>query len=115
MVETTTLATLTADALKGALESDHPPIVINVLGPDAYRARHIPGSINIPADEISAVEDLVPTKSERIVVYCANADCDASPKAARKLEAMGYTNVHDFEAGYAGWRNAGYPLVGTEA
>lgn len=114
MVETATLTTITVNELKRALESEHPPVVINVLGRDAYRAKHIPGSINVPTDEIDRVEMLVPTKDDMIVVYCANADCDASPKAARKLEAMGYTNVHDFEAGYAGWRNAGYPLVGDE-
>lgn len=115
MVETATLTTITAQELKQALESEQPPVVINVLERDAYRAKHIPGSVNVPTDEIDTVEDLVPTKDERIVVYCANADCDASPKAARKLEAMGYTNVEDFETGYAGWINAGYPLVGKEA
>jgi rhodanese-related sulfurtransferase len=115
VVETATLSTVSADELKRMLESEHPPVVINVLGRDAYRAKRIPGSINVPTEEISTVEQIVPTKDDPIVVYCANADCDASPEAARKLEAMGYTNVHDFEAGYAGWRNAGYPLVGDES
>jgi len=112
MIET--LTRITAKELKQAMASDRPPVVINVLGRDAYRARHIPGSINVPTEEIDAVERLVPNKDESIVVYCANEDCDASPKAARKLEEMGYTNVKDFEAGYAGWRNAGYTLVGEE-
>lgn len=111
----TTLEHITADELKEALEGDHPPVVINTLPPEAHLARHIPGSINIPVDDISQIESVVPNKDERIVVYCANADCDASPKAARKLESMGYTNVADFDAGYAGWRNAGYPLAGEEA
>jgi len=35
--------------------------------------------------------------------------------AAQKLEEMGYTNVSDFEDGYAGWRQAGHPLVGNNA
>lgn len=110
-----TLTAITADELKEALEGDHPPVVINTLGPDAYRARHIPGSINVPTDHIDRVKDLVPNKDESIVVYCANEDCTASPEAAQKLEEMGYSNVVDFEAGYAGWRQAGYPLVGEEA
>jgi Rhodanese-related sulfurtransferase len=110
-----TLTTITADDLKDALESERPPVLINVLSRDAHEARHIPGSVNVPVDDIDRVEDLVPNKDEPIVVYCANADCTASPAAAQTLEEMGYTNVTDFEDGYAGWRRAGYPLVGTEA
>ena len=113
MVET--LTRTTAKELKQAMTSDRPPIVINTLGPESYRSRRIPGSINVPTDEIETAKDLVPAKDEPIVVYCANEDCDASPKAAQKLESMGYTNVKDLEAGYAGWRQAGFELVGTEA
>jgi len=110
-----TLTTISADDLKEALGSDHPPVVINTLPRDAHEAKHIPGSINVPVDDLDQVEDLVPNKDESIVVYCANADCDASPKAAETLEEMGYTDVTDFEDGYAGWRQAGHPLVGEEA
>jgi rhodanese-related sulfurtransferase len=109
-----TLTTISADDLKEALESEHPPVVINTLGQDAHEAKHIPGSINVPSDDIDRVKTLVPNKNEQIVVYCANADCDASPRAAQTLEEMGYTNVLDFENGYAGWRQAGYPLDGEE-
>jgi len=110
-----TLTTITADDLKDALASDHPPVLINTLPREAHEARHIPGSVNVPVDDIERVEDLVPNKDETIVVYCANADCTASPTAAEHLEERGYTNVIDFEDGYAGWRQAGYALVGTEA
>ena len=110
-----TLTTITADELKSALESEHPPILINALPRAAHKARHIPGSINVPNEHLDLIETLIPNKDTPIVVYCANADCEASPKAAEALETMGYTNVLDFEGGYAGWRRAGYPLVGTGA
>jgi len=110
-----TLTTISADDLKAALESERPPVVINALPREAHEAKHIPGSINVPTDDIDQVETLVPNKDEQIVVYCANADCTASPTAAQTLEEMGYTNVLDFEDGYAGWRQAGYPLVGEDA
>jgi rhodanese-related sulfurtransferase len=112
MVET--LTRMTATELKQVMASDRPPVVINTLGPDAYRSERIPGSINVPTDDIERVRDLVPAKDQAIVVYCANADCDASSQAAEALTEMGYTNVFDFEAGYAGWREAGFELVGTE-
>ncbi|PSQ66682.1 MAG: rhodanese-like domain-containing protein [Bacteroidetes bacterium QH_2_64_74] len=111
----TTLTTISTDDLKDALEGEHPPVLINTLPREAHEAKHIPGSINVPTDDIEEVERLVPNKDAPIVVYCANADCDASPTAARTLEELGYTNVIDFEDGYAGWRQAGYPLTGEEA
>jgi rhodanese-related sulfurtransferase len=110
-----TLTTISADDLKEALESEHPPVVINTLPREAHQAKHIPGSINVPTDDIDRVKTLVPNEDEPLVVYCANADCTASPTAAQELEEMGYTNVLDFEDGYAGWRQAGYPLAGEEA
>lgn len=110
-----TVTTITADELKTALESDRPPVLINVLPREAHEARHIPGSVNVPTDDIEQVEALVPNKDDPIVVYCANADCEASPTAAQLLEERGYTNVVDFEDGYAGWRRAGYSLIGAGA
>ena len=113
MIET--LTHMTATELKQAMATDRPPIVINTLGPGAYRSKRLPGSVNVPTDDIERVKDLVPDKNEAIVVYCANADCDASTQAAEALTEMGYTNVFDFEAGYAGWREVGFELAGTEA
>jgi len=110
-----TLTTISADDLKDALEGERPPVVINTLPQEVHVAKHIPGSINVPVDDIERVETLVPNKDEPIVVYCANADCTASLKAAQALEERGYTNVIDFEDGYAGWRRGGYPLVGEES
>ncbi len=110
-----TLTTISATDLKDALESEHPPILINTLPRSAHKSKHIPGSINIPVDDIEQVESLVPNKDAPLVVYCANGDCEASPAAAQALEEMGYTNVYDFEAGYTGWRRADLPLAGEAA
>lgn len=110
-----TLTTISTDELKKRMGSEHPPVLINTLPRKAHEARHVPGSVNVPTDDIERVETLVPNRDEPIVVYCANADCEASPTAAQKLDEMGYTSVVDFEDGYAGWRRAGYPLVGAKS
>ena len=110
-----TPTTISVDDLQDALESEHPPVLINTLSREAHVAKHIPGSVNVPVDDIDRVETIVPSKDAPIVVYCANADCTASLEAARALEEKGYTNVVDFEDGYAGWRRAGHPLVGEES
>lgn len=114
MTETTTLQRISAERLFENMKSDTRAVVINALSRESYAAKHIPGSINIPTDEIEMVEQIVPDKQQNIVVYCANADCDASLKAAEALQEMGYENVWDFEEGLAGWKQAGYTLTGQD-
>ncbi|MCG2586953.1 rhodanese-like domain-containing protein [Rhodohalobacter sulfatireducens] len=109
-----TLQRIDAETLNQRLKGTQPPILINALAKDAYIAKHIPGSINIPTENAEMAENIIPYKDAEIVVYCANADCTASPELAEKLEDMGYTNVIDFQEGLAGWRSAGYKLVGDE-
>ncbi len=114
MTATATLQTIDAETLRQKMTGEHAPILINALNRDAFIAKHIPGSINIPTENAEMVKDVLPYMDAEIVVYCANTDCTASPNLAQKLEEMGYTNVSDFEEGLAGWRSAGYELIGNE-
>jgi len=87
-----------------------------VLSKEYYDKNHIPGSKNIPLDQLEEqAPKEFPDKGREIVVYCASLECQASPKAAKQLEEMGYTNVSDFESGVQGWKDAGFKLEGTEA
>lgn len=52
-------------------------------------------------------------KAARIVAFCL-ADCWMSWNAARRLHAMGYTNVWWFAEGTDGWRDLGRPLVNAK-
>jgi rhodanese-related sulfurtransferase len=45
-----------------------------------------------------------------VIVYCHDEDCDASPKAARRMDALGYQRVYDYEAGKVDWKQAGLPV-----
>jgi rhodanese-related sulfurtransferase len=103
--------TVTAIDLRQKLESATDMILINTLGTDSFRAKRIPGSINIPAGNImERAEQVLPDKEQEIIVYCGGPDCSASPKAARKLSELGYTNVYDFEGGLTGWLREDLPL-----
>lgn len=110
-----TLQRIDAETLNHRLKGTQPPILINALAKDSFIAKRIPGSINIPTENAEITENIIPDKDAEIVVYCANAECSASPELARKLEDLGFTNVQDFEDGLAGWTSAGYKLVGEEA
>ncbi len=84
--------------------------LVEVLGEDNYKAEHIEGAINIPAQKIGELAPKELAKDETIVVYCSNYSCNASPGAAKKLTSMGYKNVYDFSAGKKGWKDAGLPM-----
>ena len=78
----------------------------------AYRAMHIPGSINIytPEDALSALDP-----SDEIVVYCTNVGCMASVKAFMILVSHGFKNVRRYAGGLQDWEQAGYALEGDRA
>lgn len=88
--------------------------VVEVLGENAYKEFHIPGAINVPLDEDfdSQIGAAVPDKHEPVAVYCMDSDCDASPKAAARMEELGYEKVFDYEAGKQDWKQAGLPIEG---
>ncbi|HJQ93970.1 MAG TPA: rhodanese-like domain-containing protein [Candidatus Thermoplasmatota archaeon] len=84
--------------------------VINVLSPEQFAEKRLPGSINVHGelpDFTEQVQRQVPDKSTPIIVHCSSMDCQASTKAARKLETLGYKEVYDFKAGLQGWQEAG--------
>lgn len=101
------VATISTDELEAKLGSDQNFRLIDVLGEEHFSDEHIPGAENIPLDQIGekALEEL--DKDEEIVVYCASESCQASPKAAEKLEKLGFTNIVDYEGGLKAWKEAG--------
>lgn len=105
---------INANKLYEELKSDNRPVLVNALDAEDYRAKRIPGSINIPFDKEDIIKSVVPDKDQSIVVYCANSDCNASPTLAGKLMELNYKNVRDFDGGLAGWRKEGYELTGAE-
>lgn len=105
---------INTDQLKSMLDKNKDVLVINVLPPEHFREHHIPDSMNIPVqddDFVEQVESAASSKDQKIVVYCANTECDASPKAARKLEDAGFTNICDYEGGMEEWEQADQPVA----
>jgi rhodanese-related sulfurtransferase len=105
------MKTITREQLEQKRENDEDFTLVNVLTTEQFEQEHIPDSVNIPMDQ---AENVFPDRfdsSDDIVVYCASETCQASPKAAKKLEAMGFTNVKDYEGGLADWKDAGLPTA----
>lgn len=96
---------------KSSTQKERNVKVINVLDKQFYDDAHIPGSIQIPVMEVEKKAESWP-KSTKIVVYCSNYKCSASGMIAKKLTKMGFTDVYAYEAGMAGWKQAGLPVDG---
>lgn len=87
--------------------------LVDVLTKESYEKEHIKGAISLPVDEIEKRADDMLKKDEKIVVYCASFECQASTNAAEKLQAMGFKNVLDYKGGLKDYKEIKRPLEGN--
>jgi len=107
------METISAGELKKKLDSDEEFELVNVLSKEQFMKEHIPRSVNIPLGEIGRRQHEL-DKDKEIIVYCKNFDCEASPKAAKKLEKLGFDDVIDYEGGIEDWKGKGYPIESSK-
>jgi rhodanese-related sulfurtransferase len=103
--------TIDRDELEEKLANDEITL-IEVLDEEEYERNHIKGAINVPLSEIGREIKGKFSQDEEIVVYCADSSCGASPKAAEKLDELGFENVFDYQGGKKDWKEAGNPMSG---
>lgn len=59
--------------LKGKLDKKQKITLVETLAPEAYRAAHLPGALNIPPEQLKDLAPkLLPDKNAEIVTYCSN-------------------------------------------
>ena len=77
-------------------------VLLDVRSPQEYREGHIPGSKNVPLQQLDKVEEVTENKDTVLYVYCRSGA--RSRQAVSLLQAMGYTNVHNIGgiAAYSG-------------
>jgi rhodanese-related sulfurtransferase len=77
-------------------------VLLDVRTPQEYREGHIPGSQNVPLQQLDKVEEVTENKDTVLYVYCRSGA--RSRQAVSLLQAMGYTNVHNIGgiAAYSG-------------
>lgn len=109
----TALAEIDRESLRRRLEESSELVLVDALAPLSYAARHLPGAINIPPERVdelagSRIRDF----DTEVVVYCADANCDASVEVAERLIERGYRNVRHYSGGKRDWADAGLPFEG---
>ncbi|MFJ3521155.1 cystathionine beta-lyase [Pseudomonas sp. NPDC090203] len=75
-----------------------------------YGEAHLFHGVNLPYSRLELeVRRLAPNPAVRLVIYDETGS-DVSIRAAQRLQALGYTQVHVLEGGAQGWQAAGLQL-----
>ncbi|MBA8879287.1 ArsR/SmtB family transcription factor [Phyllobacterium myrsinacearum] len=78
--------------------------LLDVRSSEEYALGHLPGALNIPADELEQRLTELPSSHE-IVAYCRGPYCVLSTTAAEMLEARGF-RVRRLASGFPDWKAA---------
>ena len=68
-------------------------ILVDVRTPQEYREGHIPGSKNVPLQQLDKMNVVTDNKNSPLFVYCYSGA--RSRQAVSMLQHMGYTNVNN--------------------
>jgi len=106
---------LDREQLRAKLASGAPFKLVMAASDFGFRAKHIPGSIHVNTHSARAAKPAALDENDDIVVYCSNADCNASLALIAKLRERGYRKVSHYRGGLIDWEGAGLPLEGDWA
>src|SRR5689334_4183470 len=85
--------------------------LVEVLPRDEYDEEHLPGAVHVPLKQMNEDAVMVLDRERPVIVYCWDALCDMSPRAAWRLERLGFRDVYDYAASKVDWMAAGLPTV----
>lgn len=84
--------------------------VFHAASDETFAAGTLPTAVRVEYSAMTA-ETLGADKAAKMTFLCANTMCSASKKAALAAVDLGYTDVHVYKEGVAGWKAAGKELV----
>ena len=104
------LETWTVEEVAAAYEKGEIAL-IDVRTPQEYMFEHIEGALLLPMPFVQA--DRLPSQQgKRLVIYCGSSM--RSGKVARGCLAKGVQPVTHMQGGFAAWKQAGLPYIGTD-
>jgi rhodanese-related sulfurtransferase len=89
--------------------------LVEVLPREEYDELHLPGAISLPLKQLDMESAGQLDQDRDVMVYCWDALCDMSPRAACRLATLGFTRVHDYAPGKVDWLAHALPVEGTHA
>jgi rhodanese-related sulfurtransferase len=108
---------ITADKLLHRVNSDNPPLLIDIRSPEEYNGTdetvtygHIPGAISIAILDLETkTEELQQYKDKEIVTMCPGGGL--SLVAVDILTKAGFTDAKSLKGGTDQWYKKGYPTI----
>jgi sulfur-carrier protein adenylyltransferase/sulfurtransferase len=98
-----------ATSANALVESEAPPLLLDVRERDEWEEGHLPGALHIPRGSLeSRIESRAPDRKTDIVVYCAAGNRSAF--AAKSLGDLGYENVRSLAGGFTDWKRNGFSV-----
>lgn len=85
---------ITPQEAKEIMDTKNDIVILDVRTQEEYAQKHIKNAVCLPNEEISGEPDILPDKTQQILVYCRSGN--RSRQAAQKLADMGYENVLEF-------------------
>ena len=99
--------TIKVKDLNEQLQSDSQPLVVDIRIPTDYQEAHIPGSVNIPQDDMKARLSEFPEDRDTPIVTVCNIG-KFSKQASLWLKSKGYRNVRSAKGGLNEWVRKGF-------
>lgn len=100
------------EALLAAIESGHPPVIVDVRTQAEFDSGHVPGAIHIPFYAVLTRRAELPAPSTPVVVYCAHGP--RAGMAKLQLRAAGFEHVRYLDGHMSEWSRRGLPVERTE-
>jgi rhodanese-related sulfurtransferase len=88
--------------------------LVEVLPSEEYDELHLPGAVNLPLKQLDAQHADRLDRERPVIVYCWDALCDMSPRAATRLAQLGF-DAYDYARSKVDWMAHGLPMEGTAA
>lgn len=99
---------ISAEELAEQIQSSQAPLILDVRTEAEYSRIRIPGSLNIPVDELpDRLSEIDVAKTDEIVVHCYSGH--RAKKAKAILLQAGFLNVRDLDGHMEGWKRGDYP------
>lgn len=103
---------ITVMELQEMLKAGQTTVLFDAREAEEFTISHLKGAQNCGYDSFNKKVLLNVSKSVSIVVYCSVGY--RSDKIAKKLIALGYTNVNNLYGGIFDWVNSGYPVYSNK-
>ena len=76
-------------------------VLLDVRNKNEYEMVHLPGSINLPLNQLKSARNIISHADTPVFVYCVSGA--RAGKAVKRLTKMGYTDCHNI-GGLNGYR-----------